>query len=186
MLKDKIFNLVKEKFKDILKDEINNRFEAFEVNLEEDKNVQGRDGFIPFVDGFICLSAVINSSYLISSGNTPKYLNAYINHIDNLAIEYSKEQAGDNKELRDDIYMDYISDDYFYVECNFYFYDKNGKGNGQDKIYFDYSIKNEYGKTLYLVDIKAIDNICVTDTDVNEGNYIEIVNSAIEKIKSFI
>ena len=79
MLKDKIFNLVKEKFEDILKDEINNRFEPFEVNLEEDRDVQGRDGFIPFVNGFMCLSAVINSSDLISSGNTPDYLKKYIN-----------------------------------------------------------------------------------------------------------
>ena len=82
--------------------------------------------------------------------------------------------------------MDYISDDYFYAECNFYFCDKNGKGNGQDKIYFDYSIKDEYGKELYLVGTKAIDEICVTDSEVNEENCIEIVNNAIEKIKKFI
>ena len=186
MLKDKIFDLVKEKFEDILKEELNNRFEAFEVSLEEDKNVQGRDGFIPFVDGFVCLSAVINSSYLISSGNTPNYLEKYINHIDDLAFEYSNENAEDTQEIKDEIYFDYISDDYFYLECNFYWYDKDGEGDGMDKIYFDYSIKNEYGKSLYLVDIKAIDNICVTDSDVNEGNYIEIINNAIEKIKKFI
>ena len=186
MLKDKIFDLVKEKFEDVLKDEINNRFEPFEVNLEENRNLQGRDGFIPFVDGFICLSSVINSSDLIISRNTPSYLEKYINHIDNLAIECANEEARDNEELKDGIYFDYISDDYFYVEVNFYWYDKSGKGHGQDKIYFDYSIKNEYGKELYLVDIKAIDEICVTDSEVNEGNYIEIVEKAIEKIKKFI
>ena len=126
MLKDKIFDLVKEKFEDILKDEINNRFEPFEINLEEDRDVQGRDGFIPFVNGFMCLSAVINSSDLISSGNTPDYLKKYINHIDNMATEYANEEAGDNEEIKDEIYFDYISDDYFYVECNFYWYDKDG------------------------------------------------------------
>ena len=55
-----------------------------------------------------------------------------------------------------------------------------------EKIYFDYSIKNEYGKELYLVDIKAIDEICVTDSEVNEGNYIKVVEKAIEKIEKFI
>ena len=186
MLKDKIFDLVKEKFEDILKDEINNRFEAFEVNLEENRNLQGYDGFIPFVDGFICLSSVINSSDLIISGNTPSYLEKYINHINDLAIEYSNENAEDTQEVKDETYFDYISDDYFYIECNFYWYDKDGKGDGQDKIYFDYSIKNEYGKSLYLVDIKAIDEICVTDLEVDKGNYIEIVEKSIDKIKSFI
>lgn len=58
--------------------------------------------------------------------------------------------------------------------------------NGQDKIYFDYSIKDEYGKDLYLVDTKAIDEICVTDSNVTEENYIEVIENAIEKIKIFI
>lgn len=186
MLKDKIFDLVKEKFDDILKEELNNRFETFEVNLEEDRNLQGYDGFIPFVDGFMCLSSVINSSYLISSGNAPSYLEKYINHINDLAVEYSNENAEDTQEIKDGIYFDYILDYYFYVECNFYWYDKDGKGDGINSLYFDYSIKDEYGKSLYLVDIKAIDEICVTDSEVNEENYIEIVEKAIEKIKKFI
>ena len=36
--------------------------------------------------------------------------------------------------------MDYISDDYFYVECNFYWYDKNGEGNGINSLHFDYGV----------------------------------------------
>jgi len=182
MLKDKIFGLVKEKFENELKEEIQNRFEAFEVNIEENKNVKSYDGFIAFVDGFICLSSVINSDMLISSGSTPKYLDAYINHIEKLAIEYSEENAEDTQEIKDDKYQDYLCDDYFIVEVNFYWYDKNGHGKGKNSLYFDYSIKNEYGKELYLVDQKAIDEICVTDIEVNEENYIEVVTSAIEKI----
>ena len=186
MLKDKIFDLVKRKFEDILKEELEERFENFEGKIEINKNLEARDGFIPFVDGFICLSAVINSSYLITSGNAPSYLEKYINNIDNLAFEYSNENAENTQEIKDEIYFDYISDDYFYVECNFYWYDKNGEGDGVDKIYFDYSIKDEYGKILYLVDIKAIDEICVTDLEVDEENYIEVIEKAIEKIKRFI
>jgi hypothetical protein len=186
MLKNKIFDLVKEKFEDVLREEINNRFEVFEVGLEENRNLQGYDGFIPFVDGFVCLSSVINSSYLIISGNAPNYLEKYINYVNNSAIEYSNENAEDNEELKDDIYMDYILDDCFYVECNFYFYDKDGKGDGINSLYFDYSIKDEYGKSLYLVDIKAIDEVCITNSEVSENNYIEIINNAVEKIKKFI
>ena len=177
MLKDKIFNLVQEKFENELKEELEKRFENFEQNLEVNKNVESRDGFISFVDGNICLNSFISSDLLISSGNIPSYLKEYINNLDKLATEYMEE----NSEIEDS-YYDYISDDYFFVECNFYWYDKDSKGHGVDKVYFDYSIKDEYGKLLYKVNHKELDEICITDTEVNEENYIEVVTSAIDKI----
>lgn len=186
MLKDKIFTLVQEKFENELKEKLENTFENFEQNLEVNKKVESRDGFISFVDGNICLSSFISSSTLICSGSTPKYLESYINHIEKLAHEYASENSDNNEEIEGELYYDYISDDYFFVECNFYFYDKNEKGKGIDKIYFDYSIKDEYGKVLYLVNQKSIDEICVTDTEVNEENYIEVITNAIEKIIKFV
>ena len=85
-----------------------------------------------------------------------------------------------------DFYPNNETEKLFYIEVNFYFYDKDGHGKGKDKVYFDYSIKNEYGKLLSLVNHKDLDELCVTDTEVNEINYIEIVNSAIDKIKKAV
>ena len=184
MLKEKIFNLVNEKFEG-LQDTLKDRFENFEGNIEINKNLHGRDGFIPFVDGFICLSSFIYTSDLISSGNFPNYLNDYCNNLESLAYEYSIEQSEDLDE-RDEIYYNYLSDDFFYIEVNFYWYDKDGKGHGQDKIYFDYSIKNEYGKTLCKVDQKGIDDSCITDEIIDDTNYIEVIEKAINKIVKFI
>lgn len=180
MLKEKIFNLVNEKFKD-LQEDLKNRFENFEGNIEINKNLQGRDGFIPFVDGFICLSSLIFTNDLISTGSRPSYLENYCNYIDNLAIEFEK----DNSE-NENAYWEYLSDNYFYIEVNFYWYDKDGKGHGLDKIYFDYSIKNEYGRTLCKVNQKAIDDACITDEVIDESNYIEVIEKAIDKIVKFI
>lgn len=186
MLKDKIFNLVNEKFENELKEKLQNTFECFESNIEQNKNVQSYDGFIAFVDGCICLSSPICTSSLITSGMYPSYLGEYVNHISNLAHEYSLEDSDDNQEIIDDKYFDYIQDDYFYIEVNFYWYDKDGKGHGQNKAYFDYSIKDEYGKTLYKVDQKAIDEACVSESNIYEGNYEQFVNDSINKIIEFI
>jgi hypothetical protein len=185
MLKDKIFSLVQEKFENEMNETLKGRFENFEANLEMNKNVQSCDGFIAFVDGFICLSSLIYTDSLINSGNTPKYLQAYINRIDELAREHAEEN-GEDEEERDDIYYNYIAEDVFYLEINFYFYDKDGHGKGKDKVYFDYSIKNEYGKLLNLVNHKELDEICATDTEINKENYMEVVTKAIEKIINFV
>ena len=184
MLKEKIYSLVSEKFED-LKEVFNERFENFEGNIEIVENLESRDGFIPFVDGFICLSSFICTSDLISSGNFPSYLADYCNNLENLAYDYSIEQTEDQDE-RDDYYYNYLGDDYFFVEVNFYWYDKNGHGDGQDKIYFDYSIKGEYGKVLYKVNQKAIDEACVTDEIIDNNNYKEVIEKAIDKIVNFI
>lgn len=174
MLKNKIFLEVEKQF-EFLAEKLNNKYENSDFDIEKNENLKSYDGFIAFVDGYITISSDITTLNLIHSGLYPSYIEPYIEDTEQQASEYEKE----NSDIEDAFY-EYLEEDYFIVEVNFYYYEDG-------TIYFDYVIKDYYNKVLYKIDQENIDKNCITENIIpNEKNYKNIIKKAIEKIEKFI
>lgn len=107
------------------------------------------DGFWSFTDGTMTLNIDLYTWNMFGSGLYPKYLQKYIDHIEQLAHEFAIEYNDDiDSQEYENAYDEYIQDDYITLQFRFIWYDKNNHGNGKNKIYCDCFLVDEYNRPI--------------------------------------